>query len=137
MARYGILPCYNVRLSRLKCLPWEMGKSFDYSVPSGPIHQIEATGAIRKGAISLSVNGALRQKGDIGQMIWNVSEIIGQLSSQYELFPGDIILTGTPAGVGALVPGDVVDCSIERLGTLQIHIGPKSKLSNAKSFGAS
>lgn len=117
-------------------LPWEMGKSFDYSAPCGPIHRIEATGAIRKGAISLSVNGAQRQKGDIGQMIWNVPEIIGQLSSQYELFPGDIILTGTPAGVGPLVPGDVVDCSIEQLGTLQIRIGPKSKLSNAKSFGA-
>jgi fumarylpyruvate hydrolase len=65
-----------------------------------------------------------------------VPEIIGQLSSQYELFPGDIILTGTPAGVGPLVPGDVVDCSIERLGSLQIRIGPKTKLSNAKSLEA-
>ena len=109
-------------------LPWEMGKSFDSSAPCGPIHRIEATGAIRKGAISLSVNGTPRQKGDIGQMIWNVPEIIAQLSSQYELSTGDIILTGTPAGVGPLVPGDVVDCSIERLGTLQIRIGPKFKL---------
>ena len=66
-----------------------------------------------------------KQRGDIGQMIWNVPEIIAQLSSQYELCPGDIILTGTPAGVGPLVPGDVVECSIERLGTFSIRIGPK------------
>jgi fumarylpyruvate hydrolase len=58
-------------------------------------------------------------------MIWNVPEIIAQLSSQYELCPGDIILTGTPAGVGPLVPGDVVECSIEGLGTFRIRIGPK------------
>jgi 2-keto-4-pentenoate hydratase/2-oxohepta-3-ene-1,7-dioic acid hydratase in catechol pathway len=106
-------------------LPWEMGKSFDHSAPCGPIHRIETTGKIRKGAISLSVNGTVRQRGDIGQMIWNVPEIIAQLSSQYELCPGDIILTGTPAGVGPLVPGDVVECSIEGLGTFSIRIGPK------------
>jgi fumarylpyruvate hydrolase len=106
-------------------LPWEMGKSFDHSAPCGPIHRIETTGKIRKGAISLSVNGTVRQRGDIGQMIWNVPEIIAQLSSQYELCAGDIILTGTPAGVGPLVPGDVVECSIEGLGTFSIRIGPK------------
>jgi fumarylpyruvate hydrolase len=102
-----------------------MGKSFDHSAPCGPIHRIETTGKIRKGAISLSVNGTVRQSGDIGRMIWNVPEIIAQLSSQYELCPGDIILTGTPAGVGPLVPGDVVECSIEGLGTFSIRIGPK------------
>jgi fumarylpyruvate hydrolase len=106
-------------------LPWEKGKSFDHSAPCGPIHRIETTGKIRKGAISLSVNGTVRQRGDIGQMIWNVPEIIAQLSSQYELCAGDIILTGTPAGVGPLVPGDVVECSIEGLGTFSIRIGPK------------
>lgn len=106
-------------------LPWEMGKSFDHSAPCGPIHRIEATGAIRNGTISLSVNGTVRQRGDIGQMIWNVPEIIAQLSSQYELCPGDIILTGTPAGVGPVVPGDTIDCAIERLGTFAIRIGSK------------
>ena len=111
-------------------LPWEMGKSFDYSAPCGPIHRIEVTGPIRKGTISLSVNGTVRQNGDIGQMIWNVPEIIAQLSGQYELYPGDIILTGTPAGVGPLVPGDVVNCSIERLGSLQIRIGPQRSRKN-------
>jgi fumarylpyruvate hydrolase len=102
-----------------------MGKSFDHSAPCGPIHRIESTGVIRKGAISLSVNGTVRQKGDISQMIWNVPEIITRLSKQYELRPGDIIFTGTPAGVGPLAPGDVVDCSIEELKSFQIRIGPK------------
>src|SRR6476660_10306671 len=106
-------------------LPWEMGQSFDHSATCGPIHRIETTGPIRKGAISLSVNGTVRQSGDIGDMIWNLPEIIAQLSSQYELCPGDIILTGTPAGGGPLVPGDVVECSIEGPGTFGIRIGPK------------
>jgi len=106
-------------------LPWEMGKSFDHSAPCGPIHPIETTGSIRTGSISLSVNGTVRQRGDIGQMIWNVPEIISQLSSQYELYPGDIILTGTPAGVGPVVAGDAIECSIEKLGTFRIRIGPK------------
>lgn len=106
-------------------LPWEMGKSFDHSAPCGPIHRIATTGPIRSGSISLSVNGTVRQKGDIGQMIWNVPEIIAQLSSQYELHPGDIILTGTPAGVGPVVPGDAIECSIEKLGSFRIRIGPR------------
>ncbi|MFY9685595.1 MAG: fumarylacetoacetate hydrolase family protein [Pseudolabrys sp.] len=109
-----------------KCgLPWEMGKSFDYSAPCGPIHRIEQTGAIRAGTISLSVNGTVWQKGDIGHMIWNVPEIITQLSRQYELCPGDIILTGTPAGVGPVVPGDAIECAIDKLGTFAIRIGPR------------
>jgi fumarylpyruvate hydrolase len=103
-----------------------MGKSFDHSAPCGPIHRIEKTGAIRKGEISLSVNGVMRQQGDIAQMIWNVPEVLAQLSKQYELFPGDIILTGTPAGVGQLVPGDKVECSIAGLGRFGISIGAKS-----------
>jgi len=104
-------------------LPWEMGKSFDHSAPVGPIYRIAKTGPIRKGGIRLSVNGEMRQKGDIAQMIWNVPEIISNLSAQYELVPGDIILTGTPAGVGPVVPGDVIECAIDGLGTLRISIG--------------
>jgi fumarylpyruvate hydrolase len=115
------------RAAAKRGLPWEMGKSFDHSAPCGPIHRIETTGAIREGAISLSVNGTVRQNGDIGQMIWNVPEIIAQLSSQYELCPGDIILTGTPAGVGPVAPGDAIECAIDRLGTFTIRIGPKAK----------
>jgi fumarylpyruvate hydrolase len=105
-------------------LPWEMGKSFDHSAPCGPIHRIENVGPIRQGKISLSVNGVTRQDGDIAQMIWNVSEIISRLSSQYELARGDIILTGTPAGVGPVVPGDVIGCTIAGLAPMGIRIGP-------------
>jgi fumarylpyruvate hydrolase len=104
-------------------LPWEMGKSFDHSAPCGSIHRIETTGPIHKGSIGLSVNGTVRQNGDIGQMIWNVPEIIAQLSKQYELYSGDVIFTGTPAGVGPLRPGDDIKCSIERLGVFGIRIG--------------
>jgi fumarylpyruvate hydrolase len=106
-------------------LPWEMGKSFDHSAPCGPIHCIASTGAIRKGAITLSVNGTGRQKSDIAYMIWNVAEVIANLSRQYELHQGDLIFTGTPAGVGPVVPGDRLECAIEGLGTLRINIGPK------------
>lgn len=107
-------------------LPWEMGKSFDQSAPCGPIHLKSATGPIRKGAISLSVNGVARQRGDIAHMIWNVPEVIANLSKQYELFPGDLIMTGTPAGVGAIVPGDRIECAIKGLGTMGIAIGSKN-----------
>jgi fumarylpyruvate hydrolase len=105
-------------------LPWEMGKSFDHSAPCGPIHRIRDVGPIRAGNISLSVNGATRQNGDIAQMIWSVPEIISQLSRQYELAQGDIILTGTPAGVGPVVPGDVIECTIAGLARMGIRIGP-------------
>jgi fumarylpyruvate hydrolase len=105
-------------------LPWEIGKSFDHSAPCGPIHSISVTGAIRKGPITLSVNGEMRQRGDISEMIWNVPEIIANLSTQYELRPGDLIFTGTPSGVGPLVPGDEIECAIGGLGKLRIAIGP-------------
>jgi fumarylpyruvate hydrolase len=101
-----------------------MGKSFDQSAPCGPIHPIAGTGEITKGAIALSVNGAQKQKGDIAQMIWNVAEIISNLSKQYKLEPGDLIYTGTPAGVGPVVPGDKIECTVEGLGTLRIGVGP-------------
>jgi fumarylpyruvate hydrolase len=106
-------------------LPWEMGKSFDHSAPCGPLTRFARTGAIRKGKISLSVNGAARQKGDIAQMIWNVPEIIANLSSQYELVAGDIILTGTPSGVGPIGPGDKIECAIDGLAPLRLTIGQK------------
>jgi len=104
-------------------LAWEMGKSFDHSAPCGPIHRMSQTGSIKTGRITLAVNGAPRQTGDLAQMIWNVPEIIAQLSMQYELKPGDIIMTGTPAGVGPVVPHDRIVCSIEKLGALEITIG--------------
>jgi fumarylpyruvate hydrolase len=105
-------------------LPWEIGKSFDHSAPCGSLHPIASTGPVSKGAITLSVNGVGRQNSDLSRMIWNVPEIIANLSSHYELHSGDLIFTGTPAGVGPIVPGDRLECAIERLGTLRITIGP-------------
>ena len=98
--------------------PWTMAKGFDGSAVCGPIHPAAAVGHPEKGRIALSVNGALRQEGDLAQMIWPLAEIIAALSRQVELRPGDLVYTGTPAGVGRLVPGDVVEITIEGLGRL-------------------
>ena len=88
--------------------PWEIGKSFDQSAPIGLLHPTEGGALLDAGTISLTVNGDVRQTGDLAQMIWNSAEIISQLSRQYRLEPGDLIYTGTPAGVGPIQPGDVV-----------------------------
>jgi fumarylpyruvate hydrolase len=107
-------------------LPWEIGKSFDHSCPCGPVHPAERTGHIQSGAIRLMVDGTLKQDSDIGLMIWKVPEIIANLSNYFELLPGDIILTGTPHGVGPVVPGNELVGSIEGLGTLTVRIGPQA-----------
>ncbi|WP_414643198.1 fumarylacetoacetate hydrolase family protein [Bradyrhizobium sp.] len=104
-------------------LPWEVGKSFDASAPCGPIAQNDAK-HFEHCAISLSVNGTERQRGDIGQMIWDVPEVIAQLSKQVTLAPGDLIYTGTPSGVGPVVPGDVITAHIDGLPSLTITIAP-------------
>jgi fumarylpyruvate hydrolase len=104
--------------------PWEVGKAFDQSAPCGPIRPAAESGHPAKGRITLKQNGAVKQDGDLEQMIWNVPEIINQLSQQVELGAGDIIMTGTPAGVGATVAGDRLDCEIEGVGTLTITMGP-------------
>jgi fumarylpyruvate hydrolase len=114
------------RDARDQRLPWEIGKSFDHSAPCGPIHPAARVGHIAAGKISLAVNGEERQRGDIAQMIWNVPEIVANLSQQYELVPGDLILTGTPAGVGALVPGDRMVAAIAGLGEVAFTIGERS-----------
>ncbi|MGO4712709.1 fumarylacetoacetate hydrolase family protein [Bradyrhizobium sp. 2TAF24] len=105
--------------------PWEIGKSFDHSAPCGPIHPASTVGHITSGAITLAVNGTVRQRGDIGQMIWNVAEIVANLSQHYALESGDLIFTGTPAGVGPLVPGDRMTGAIDGLGEIHFTIGPK------------
>ena len=110
-------------ISRKKEQPWEIGKSFEQSAPCSAITPAEKCGHLSKGKIQLTVNGTLRQDGDLAQMIWNVPEIIAQLSKQYELYSGDVIFTGTPEGVGPLRPGDEIKCSIERLGVFGIRIG--------------
>jgi fumarylpyruvate hydrolase len=105
-------------------LPWEIGKSFDASAPCGAIAPARDVGPYECGAIMLSVNGAERQRGDIGQMIWSVPEVIAQLSRQVSLGGGDLIFTGTPAGVGAVAPGDLVVARIDGLPPLTITITP-------------
>jgi fumarylpyruvate hydrolase len=107
-------------------LPWEIGKSFDHSAPCGSIHPASSVGHIGSGLISLAVNGKERQRGDIAQMIWNVPEIVANLSQQYELVPGDLILTGTPAGVGPLVAGDRMVAAVAGLGEIAFTIGERS-----------
>jgi fumarylpyruvate hydrolase len=102
--------------------PWEMAKAFDHSAPIGPIHAAASLGHPSAGAISLSVNGAVRQRGDMADMIWSVPEVIAELSSYVELCPGDLIFTGTPAGVGPLERGDRVVAAIEGLGSLVFAI---------------
>ena len=98
--------------------PWDWGKAFDNSAVVGPLHPVSAVGHLPSGAITLSVNGQVRQQGDLSDMIWSVPEIISILSDAVTLKPGDLIMTGTPAGVAALVPGDVCEVAIAGLGTL-------------------
>ena len=102
--------------------PWCIGKAFDASAPIAPLHPISTTGELTSGAITLSVNGAQRQKGDLSDLIWSVAETIETLSKAWALQPGDLIFTGTPAGVGAVVAGDLIEGHIAGLGTLQVCI---------------
>ena len=102
--------------------PWEIGKSFDKSAPLGPIHPVEKVGHFTKGAITLEVNGAVKQKADLSFMIWSVAEQISKLSEANELFPGDIVYSGTPENVGPVVKGDVILCKIEKLPDMSVKI---------------
>lgn len=102
--------------------PWEIGKAFDYSAPVGPVHPIAATGAIEQGAISLEVDGKVRQASDISHLIWSVSETIANLSTLFELRPGDLIFTGTPEGVGAVVPGETMVGKVDGLTPIQVKV---------------
>jgi fumarylpyruvate hydrolase len=110
---------------RAKMLPWERGKAFDASAPCGPIHRASEIGHPSKGAITLHVDGAERQRGDLEQLIWNVPEIIANLSDSYQLAPGDLIMTGTPAGVGPVQPDNTIHGRVEGVGDLTISIGPR------------
>lgn len=102
--------------------PWSVGKAFDQSAPIGPIRPKSATGELTRGAITLEVNGTLRQRADISQLIWNVNETIEQLSQGWTLQPGDLIYTGTPAGVNSVVRGDVMLGAIDGLGSLRVAV---------------
>ncbi|SHH64750.1 fumarylacetoacetate hydrolase family protein [Marivita hallyeonensis] len=102
--------------------PWEIGKAFHGSAPVGPVHTVEEVGHLASGRITLSVNGEERQTGDLNQMIWKVPEMINYLSRFYVLAPGDVILSGTPAGVGPVQKGDVMDISVEGLGSMSVAV---------------
>jgi len=106
--------------------PWDIGKSFDQSAPISPIHRVEDCGHFDSGRISLSVNGEIRQDSDVSKLIWNVAEVIAHLSTFYRLCPGDLIFTGTPAGVGPVVPGDKVEGEVVGLDRVAIQITPVS-----------
>ena len=102
--------------------PWEIGKSFDHAAVLGPIHPASKTGHFSKGAISLAVNGTVRQNSDLTKMIWSVAEQIAKLSEAFELKAGDIIYSGTPENVGPVVKGDVLLCKLEGLPDMSIRI---------------
>jgi fumarylpyruvate hydrolase len=102
--------------------PWDIGKGFEQSAPIGPLVPKAKTGELLKGAITLAVNGTQKQKGDLSQLIWSVAETIEHLSAAWVLQPGDLIYTGTPAGVGPVVRGDVMEGVIEGLGSLKVAV---------------
>jgi 2-keto-4-pentenoate hydratase/2-oxohepta-3-ene-1,7-dioic acid hydratase in catechol pathway len=102
--------------------PWEIGKSFDHSAPIGPIFPVSRVGHQKNASIALSVNGEIKQKANLNQMIWSVAEQIAKLSEANELFPGDIIYSGTPENVGPVVRGDVVRCMLDGFPDLVIKI---------------
>src|SRR5262249_55738789 len=103
--------------------PWDMGKGFDQSAPCAPLSPVAKVAQIAKGAIWLKVNGEVRQRGDIAQLIWSVAETIAFLSSYVALAPGALIYPGTPAGVGAVRKGDRLEGHIDGLSDLAITIG--------------
>jgi len=102
--------------------PWCIGKAFEQSAPIGPIHPLARTGELARGPITLQVDGQLKQKGDLSDLIWNVAETIEHLSAAWVLQPGDLIYTGTPAGVGAVTRGQVMEGRIEGLGELRVRV---------------
>lgn len=110
--------------ARDKGRPWDTAKGFDQSAPLTAIRPIASTGIMDKGRIWLTVNGVVRQDADLAEMIWSVPAIIAELSTYYELRPGDLIFTGTPAGVGPIVPGDLIEGGIEGLEPLSNRIVP-------------
>lgn len=112
--------------AREKGRPWDWGKAFDKSAIIGPVHPVSAVGHPSSGSIKLTVNGETKQDGDLNELIWSVPEIISILSHSMEIAPGDLIMTGTPAGVGALVEGDTCVVAIEGLGEIETKIGPRA-----------
>jgi fumarylpyruvate hydrolase len=110
-------------VAREKGRPWDTGKNVEQSSPLGPIHPASEVGYLETGAITLSVNGETKQSADIADLIWPVADVIVFLSALYKLEPGDLIYTGTPAGVGAVVSGDKMVVAIAGLSSTEIEVG--------------
>jgi len=102
--------------------PWDIGKGFDHAAPIGPIHRAADVGHLGKGAIWLELNGVPKQKGDLSDLIWSVADTVAYLSKFFELMPGDLIYTGTPEGVGAVVKGDRMRGGIDGLGEFTVDV---------------
>jgi len=111
--------------ARAQGRPWDWGKAFDRSAVIGPVHPVSEVGHVSTGTLKLTVNGQTKQETDLAKLIWSVPEIISILSHSIAIRPGDLIMTGTPEGVGALVPGDVCVVSIDGLGAITTTIGPR------------
>lgn len=106
--------------------PWDWGKAFDQSAPMGPITPIADVPSVETGRIWLAVNGTVRQDADIADLIWSVREHVSILSHSMVLAPGDLVMTGTPAGVGAVVSGDVITGGVDGLGEIEVTIGERA-----------
>jgi fumarylpyruvate hydrolase len=102
--------------------PWDLGKSFPQAAPIAPIHRAADIGHPHRGAIRVAVNGHVKQQGDLTELIWDVPHTLAFLSKYYELMPGDLVFTGTPAGVGPVSVGDRLDGHVEGLSPLSIQI---------------
>ena len=103
--------------------PWEIGKAFEQSAPIGPIVPVADAGDVEKAEIALQVNGTDRQRSNVSKLIWSIAETIEHLSAAWELQPGDLIFTGTPEGVAAVVAGDTLVGTVTGLPTLTVRIG--------------
>ena len=108
--------------ARDKGHPWDMGKGFDQSAPIAAIHPLAAIGHPERGSIWLKVNGQLRQNGDLEQMSWKVAEVIANLSTYVTLAAGDLIFTGTPAGVSTVLRGDVLEAGVAGVGEICVRL---------------
>src|SRR5690606_14293825 len=102
--------------------PWDTGKAFDHSAPCSAIVPATKTGHPAKGAVELKVNDEVRQSGDLADLIWSVPEMIADLSTLFALMPGDLIFTGTPAGVGPVRKGDTLAGRVEGIGEIHLRV---------------
>lgn len=125
---FGYAPCLDMTrrdlqsTAKAKGRPWEIGKAFENSGPIGPLQRVEDVGHPNQGRVELLVNGEMRQEGDLNQMIWKVPEMISYLSDYFELAGGDIIMSGTPAGVGPILRGDRMEVKIAGLNQLNVEV---------------